>query len=144
MIDVKNRFENEYKNLSEKVKKSDYHIVIKLLSLYPYSEEIWDDFFSVLSIDEFFMLEKNLKENHYSYTLEKLLRIKNKKILLDSNDLELIYSTINKINIASTLEIFKERFNKNIDKNNLEFFIKILRYILKIMIFLQLYQESIF
>ncbi len=110
LIDVKNRFENEYKNLSEKVKKSDYHIVIKLLSLYPYSEEIWDDFFSVLSI-------------------EKLLRIKNKKILLDSNDLELIYSTINKINIASTLEIFKERFNKNIDKNNLEFFIKILRYI---------------
>lgn len=129
LIDAKNRFENEYKNLSEKVKKSDYHIVIKLLSLYPYSEEIWDDFFSVLSIDEFFMLEKNLKENHYSYTLEKLLRIKNKKILLDSNDLELIYSTINKINIASTLEIFKERFNKNIDKNNLEFFIKILRYI---------------
>ena len=67
--------------------------------------------------------------NYYPYTLEKLLRIKNKKILLDSNDLELIYSTINKINIASTLEIFKERFNKNIDKNNLEFFIKILRYI---------------
>lgn len=129
LIDVKNRFENEYKNLPEKVKKSDYNLVTKLLSLYPYSEEIWNDFFSIISIDEFFILEKNLKENHYSYTLEKLLRIKNKKILLDSNDLELIYSTINKINIASTLEIFKERFNKNIDKNNLEFFIKILRYI---------------
>ena len=37
LIDVKNRFENEYKNLPEKVKKSDYHLVTKLLSLYPYS-----------------------------------------------------------------------------------------------------------
>ena len=76
LIDVKNRFENEYKNLPEKVKKSDYHLVTKLLSLYPYSEEIWNDFFSVISIDEFFILEKNLKENHYSYTLEKLSLIK--------------------------------------------------------------------
>jgi len=129
LIDVKNRFENKYKNLPEKVKKSDYNLVVKLLSLYPYSEEIWNDFFSIISIDEFFILEKNLKENHYSYTLEKLLLIKDKKILINSNDLELIYSTINKIDINSALEIFKERFNKNIDKNNLEFFIKILRYI---------------
>ena len=129
LIDVKNRFENEYKNLPEKVKKSDYHLVVKLLSLYPYSEEIWNDFFSVISIDEFFILEKNLKENHYSYTLEKLLLIKDKKILIDSNDLELIYSTINKIGVDSTFEIFKEHFDENIDKNNLEFFIKILRYI---------------
>ena len=129
LIDVKNRFENEYKNLPEKVKKSDYHLVIKLLSLYPYSEEIWNDFFSVISIDEFFILEKNLKENNYSYTLEKLLLIKDKKILIDSNDLELVHSTINKIGIDSIFEIFKEHFNENIDKNNLEFFIKILRYI---------------
>lgn len=129
LIDVKNRFENEYKNLPEKVKKSDYHLVIKLLSLYPYSEEIWNDFFSVISIDEFFILEKNLKENNYSYTLEKLLLIKDKKILIDSNDLELVHSTINKIGVNSIFEIFKEHFNENIDKNNLEFFIKILRYI---------------
>lgn len=129
LIDVKNRFENEYKNLPEKVKKSDYHLVIRLLSLYPYSEEIWNDFFSVISIDEFFILEKNLKENNYSYTLERLLLIKDKKILIDSNDLELVHSTINKIGIDSTLEIFKEYFNENIDKNNLEFFIEILRYI---------------
>ena len=129
LIDVKNRFENEYKNLPEKVKKSDYHLVIKLLSLYPYSEEIWNDFFSVISIDEFFILEKNLKENNYSYTLEKLLLIKDKKILIDSNDLKLVHSTINKIGIDSIFEIFKEHFNENIDKNNLEFFIKILRYI---------------
>ena len=129
LIDVKNRFENEYKNLPEKVKKSDYHLVTKLLSLYPYSEEIWNDFFSVISIDEFFILEKNLKENHYSYTLEKLSLIKDKKILIDSNDLELVHSTINKIGVDYTFEIFKEHFNENIDKNNLEFFIKILRYI---------------
>lgn len=129
LIDVKNRFENEYKNLPEKVKKSDCHLVIKLLSLYPYSEEIWNDFFSVISIDEFFILEKNLKENNYSYTLEKLLLIKDKKILIDSNDLELVHSTINKIGVNSIFEIFKEHFNENIDKNNLEFFIKILRYI---------------
>ena len=129
LIDVKNRFENEYKNLPEKVKKSDYHLVIKLLSLYPYSEEIWNDFFSVISIDEFFILEKNLKENNYSYTLEKLLLIKDKKILIDSNDLELVHSTIDKIGVDSIFEIFKEHFNENIDKNNLEFFIKILRYI---------------
>ena len=129
LIDVKNRFENEYKNLPEKVKKSDYHLVIRLLSLYPYSEEIWNDFFSVISIDEFFILEKNLKENHYSYTLEKLSLIKDKKILIDSNDLELVHSTINKIGVDYTFEIFKEHFNENIDKNNLEFFIKILRYI---------------
>ena len=129
LIDVKNRFENEYKNLPEKVKKSDYHLVIKLLSLYPYSEEIWNDFFSVISIDEFFILEKNLKENNYSYTLEKLLLIKDKKILIDSNDLELVHSTIDKIGVNSIFEIFKEHFNENIDKNNLEFFIKILRYI---------------
>ena len=129
LIDVKNRFENEYKNLPEKVKKSDYHLVTKLLSLYPYSEEIWNDFFSVISIDEFFILEKNLKENNYSYTLEKLLLIKDKKILIDSNDLELVHSTINKIGVNSIFEIFKEHFNENIDKNNLEFFIKILRYI---------------
>lgn len=129
LIDVKNRFENEYKNLPEKVKKSDYHLVTKLLSLYPYSEEIWNDFFSIISIDEFFILEKNLKENHYSYTLEKLSLIKDKKILIDSNDLELVHSTINKIGVDYTFEIFKEHFNENIDKNNLEFFIKILRYI---------------
>lgn len=129
LIDVKNRFENEYKNLPEKVKKSDYHLVIKLLSLYPYSEEIWNDFFSVISIDEFFILEKNLKENNYSYTLEKLLLIKDKKILIDSNDLELVHSIIDKIGVDSIFEIFKEHFNENIDKNNLEFFIKILRYI---------------
>ena len=129
LMDVKNRFENEYKNLPEKVKKSDYHLVIRLLSLYPYSEEIWNDFFSVISIDEFFILEKNLKKNNYSYTLERLLLIKDKKILIDSNDLELVHSTINKIGIDSTLEIFKEYFNENIDKNNLEFFIEILRYI---------------
>ena len=129
LIDVKNRFENEYKNLPEKVKKSDYHLVIRLLSLYPYSEEIWNDFFSVISIDEFFILEKNLKENNYSYTLEKLLLIKDKKISIDSNDLELVHSTIDKIGVDSIFEIFKEHFNENIDKNNLEFFIKILRYI---------------
>ena len=129
LIDIKNSFENESKNLPEKVRKADYHLVIKLLSLYPYSEKIWDNFFSVISIDEFFILEKNLKENNYSYTLERLLLIKDKKILIDSNDLELVHSTINKIGIDSTLEIFKEYFNENIDKNNLEFFIEILRYI---------------
>ncbi|WP_339009308.1 hypothetical protein [Fusobacterium animalis] len=129
LIDIKNSFEDESKNLPEKVRKADYHLVIKLLSLYPYSEKIWDNFFSVISIDEFFILEKNLKENHYSYTLEKLSLIKDKKILIDSNDLELVHSTINKIGVNSIFEIFKEHFNENIDKNNLEFFIKILRYI---------------
>ena len=72
---------------------------------------------------------KNLKENNYSYTLEKLLLIKDKKILIDSNDLELVHSIIDKIGVDSIFEIFKEHFNENIDKNNLEFFIKILRYI---------------
>ena len=129
LIDIKNSFENESKNLPEKVRKADYHLVIKLLSLYPYSEKIWDNFFSVISIDEFFILEKNLKENNYSYTLERLLLIKDKKILIDSNDLELVHSTINKIGVDYTFEIFKEHFNENIDKNNLEFFIEILRYI---------------
>ena len=129
LIDIKNSFEDESKNLPEKVRKADYHLVIKLLSLYPYSEKIWDNFFSVISIDEFFILEKNLKENNYSYTLEKLLLIKDKKILIDSNDLELVHSTINKIGIDSTFEIFKEHFNENIDKKNLEFFITILKYI---------------
>ena len=129
MIDIKNSFEDESKNLPEKVRKADYHLVIKLLSLYPYSEKIWDNFFSVISIDEFFILEKNLKENNYSYTLEKLLLIKDKKILIDSNDLKLVHSTINKIGIDSTFEIFKEHFNENIDKKNLEFFIAILKYI---------------
>lgn len=129
LIDIKNSFEDESKNLPEKVRKADYHLVIKLLSLYPYSEKIWDNFFSVISIDEFFILEKNLKENNYSYTLEKPLLIKDKKILIDSNDLKLVHSTINKIGIDSTFEIFKEHFNENIDKKNLEFFIAILKYI---------------
>jgi hypothetical protein len=129
LIDTKNKFENECKNLPEKVRKADYHLVIKLLSLYPYSEEIWDIFFYVISFDEFSILEKNLKENDYSYTLEKLLAIKDQKILIDSNNLRLIYSTINKIGIDSALEIFKEYFSEDINKKNLEFFTNILRYI---------------
>lgn len=129
LIDAKNKFENECKNLPEKVRKTDYHLVIKLLSLYPYSEEIWDIFFYVISFDEFSILEENLKENDYSYTLEKLLAIKDKKILIDSNDLRLIYSTINKVGIDSALEVFKEYFSEDINKKNLEFFTNILRYI---------------
>ena len=129
LIDAKNKFENECKNLPEKVRKTDYHLVIKLLSLYPYSEEIWDIFFYVISFDEFSILEENLKENDYSYTLEKLLAIKDQKILIDSNDLRLIYSTINKVGIDSALEVFKEYFSEDINKKNLEFFTNILRYI---------------
>ena len=129
LIDAKNKFENECKNLPEKVRKADYHLVIKLLSLYPYSEEIWDIFFYVISFDEFSILEENLKENDYSYTLEKLLAIKDQKILIDSNDLRLIYSTINKVGIDSALEVFKEYFSEDINKKNLEFFTNILRYI---------------
>ena len=129
LIDAKNKFENECKNLPEKVRKADYHLVIKLLSLYPYSEKIWDIFFYVISFDEFSILEENLKENDYSYTLEKLLAIKNQKILIDSNDLRLIYSTINKVGIDSALEVFKEYFSEDINKKNLEFFTNILRYI---------------
>ena len=129
LIDAKNKFENECKNLPEKVRKTDYHLVIKLLSLYPYSEEIWNIFFYVISFDEFSILEENLKENDYSYTLEKLLAIKDQKILIDSNDLRLIYSTINKVGIDSALEVFKEYFSEDINKKNLEFFTNILRYI---------------
>jgi hypothetical protein len=129
LIDAKNKFENECKNLPEKVRKADYHLVIKLLSLYPYSEKIWDIFFYVISFDEFSILEENLKENDYSYTLEKLLAIKDQKILIDSNDLRLIYSTINKVGIDSALEVFKEYFSEDINKKNLEFFTNILRYI---------------
>ena len=35
LIDIKNSFEDESKNLPEKVRKADYYLVIKLLSLYP-------------------------------------------------------------------------------------------------------------
>ena len=129
LIDAKNKFENECKNLPEKVRKTDYHLVIKLLSLYPYSEEIRNIFFYFISLYEISILEENLKENDYSYTLEKLLAIKDQKILIDSNDLRLIYSTINKVGIDSALEVFKEYFSEDINKKNLEFFTNILRYI---------------
>ncbi|PHI08282.1 hypothetical protein [Fusobacterium polymorphum] len=129
LMNAKLKFEDEYKKLPTKITKSNYNQVVRLLSLYPYPKKIWTDFFSVISIDEFFILEKNLEDNKYSNTLRRLSKIRNSKILTDSNNLELIYATITKITNDSVLNIFNERFNKKIEKKKLEFFIKILKYI---------------
>ena len=129
LMNAKLKFEDGYKMLPNKVTKSNYEEVVRLLSLYPYTPKIWSLFFSVIDIDEFFTLEKSLEDNRYSNTLDRLSKVRNSKILTDSNDLELIYSTLIKLPSDSALNIFNERFNKKIDKEKLEYFIKVLKYI---------------
>ena len=118
LMNAKLKFEDEYKKLPTKITKSNYNQVVRLLSLYPYPKKIWTVFFSVINIDEFFILKKNLEDNKYSNTLRRLSKIRNSKILTDSNNLELIYATITKITNDSVLNIFNERFNKKIEKKN--------------------------
>ncbi len=125
----------EFSNRCQVNKVKSKEIMMEMLTFYPLSREMWENFLLYyLNMEEFLEFEKLFKNPKNEIILGIFEEIKGLKILLSSNNIGQIYKALEDISedyeIEEVKEIFEERFSIKIEKEVFEFFLFVLHYIL--------------